>query len=96
MRRLPQLLGRTGARARQSGRVAVSSRAGFRKAVVAFVTLKGQIQPSRPLKNELREHVAKHIGAIARPDEIRFTDALKQSSIAFISLAVQAYAMTCL
>ena len=28
---------------------------------------------------ELREHVAKEIGAIARPDDIRFTDALPKT-----------------
>jgi acetyl-CoA synthetase len=47
--------------------------------VVAFVTLKGQISPTGTLKNELREHVAKHIGAIARPDEIRFAEALPKT-----------------
>jgi acetyl-CoA synthetase len=47
--------------------------------VVAFVTLKGKIQPSRTLKDELRDHVAKHIGAIARPDEVRFAEALPKT-----------------
>ena len=47
--------------------------------VVAFVTLKGAVEPSRTLKQELREHVAKHIGAIARPDEIRFAEALPKT-----------------
>ena len=47
--------------------------------VVAFVTLKGVIKPSRLLKDELREHVAKHIGAIARPDEVRFAEALPKT-----------------
>ena len=31
------------------------------------------------LKKELREHVAKEIGALARPDDIRFTDALPKT-----------------
>ena len=31
------------------------------------------------LKKELREHVAKEIGALARPDEIRFTDSLPKT-----------------
>ncbi|HEY4284569.1 MAG TPA: AMP-binding protein, partial [Chthoniobacterales bacterium] len=47
--------------------------------VVAFVTLKGTAKPSRALKLELRDHVAKHIGAIARPDEIRFAEALPKT-----------------
>ena len=47
--------------------------------VVAFVTLKGAVEPSRTLKDELREHVAKHIGAIARPDEVRFAEALPKT-----------------
>ena len=35
--------------------------------------------PSEDLRAELKEHVAKEIGAIARPDEIRFTDALPKT-----------------
>ena len=31
------------------------------------------------LKEELRRHVAKEIGALARPDEIRFSDALPKT-----------------
>jgi acetyl-CoA synthetase len=31
------------------------------------------------LAKELREHVAKHIGAIARPADIRFTDSLPKT-----------------
>jgi acetyl-CoA synthetase len=47
--------------------------------VVAFVTLKGSVRASPTLKDELREHVAKHIGAIARPDEVRFAEALPKT-----------------
>jgi acetyl-CoA synthetase len=47
--------------------------------VVAFVTLKSHVRPTPALKTELREHVAKHIGAIARPDEIRFAEALPKT-----------------
>jgi acetyl-CoA synthetase len=47
--------------------------------VVAFVTLKGQVKPTSALKDELRNHVAKHIGAIARPDEVRFAEALPKT-----------------
>jgi acetyl-CoA synthetase len=49
------------------------------QAIAAFVTL----APGRPaddaLKQELREHVAKEIGAFAKPDDIRFTDALPKT-----------------
>lgn len=48
-------------------------------AVVAFVTLEGGRTPTDPLKEELRQHVAKEIGALARPDEIRFTDTLPKT-----------------
>ena len=44
-------------------------------AICAFVTLKGSISPSDDLKAILCAHVAKEIGAIARPEEIRFADA---------------------
>ena len=48
-------------------------------AIVAFVTLEGGRIPSDPMKEELRQHVAKEIGALARPDEIRFADALPKT-----------------
>ena len=48
-------------------------------AVVAFVTLEGTHRPSDALNQELRAHVAKEIGALARPDEIRFSDALPKT-----------------
>lgn len=48
-------------------------------AICAFVTLKGGKTASPELKQELREHVAKEIGAMARPDEIRFSDALPKT-----------------
>jgi acetyl-CoA synthetase len=47
--------------------------------IVAFVTLEGSRQTSDALKEELRRHVAREIGALARPDEIRFTDALPKT-----------------
>ena len=49
------------------------------QAVVAFVTLKGGVDASRELKDELRNHVAAHIGAIAKPDEVRFAEALPKT-----------------
>ncbi|MBV8138721.1 MAG: acetate--CoA ligase [Deltaproteobacteria bacterium] len=47
--------------------------------VVAFVTLEGGRNGNDQLKQELRAHVVKEIGALARPDEIRFTDALPKT-----------------
>jgi acetyl-CoA synthetase len=47
--------------------------------VCAFVTLKGGVTPTPELKKELREHVGKHIGAIAKPDEVRFAEALPKT-----------------
>ena len=47
--------------------------------IVAFVTLEGSHNPSEELNQELRAHVTKEIGALARPDEIRFTDALPKT-----------------
>lgn len=49
------------------------------QAVVAFVTLEESVQPTEALKEELRLHVTKEIGAIARPDDIRFTNALPKT-----------------
>ena len=49
------------------------------QAVVAFVTLEGGRKGNDQLKDELRKHVVKEIGALARPDEIRFTDALPKT-----------------
>jgi acetyl-CoA synthetase len=42
------------------------------QAVAAFVTLKEGTAPSPELAQELREHVAQKIGAIARPDQVLF------------------------
>ena len=47
--------------------------------IVAFVTLKGEAEPSDELMKELRNHVGIAIGAIAKPDEIRFTAALPKT-----------------
>ena len=47
--------------------------------VFAFVTLEGDHTPSEELAKELKKHVVQEIGAIARPGEIRFTDALPKT-----------------
>jgi acetyl-CoA synthetase len=43
------------------------------QAIAAFVTLKEGMQMSKERADELKDHVAKKIGAIARPDDILFT-----------------------
>jgi acetyl-CoA synthetase len=43
------------------------------QAVAAFVTLKEGTQGTETLQAELKEHVVKKIGAIARPDDVIFT-----------------------
>jgi len=48
-------------------------------AIAAFVTLAGDVEPNEELRQALREHVAREIGAIAKPDQIRFTDALPKT-----------------
>ncbi|MGC1394299.1 MAG: acetate--CoA ligase [Coleofasciculaceae cyanobacterium] len=47
--------------------------------VFAFVTLEGEHSASEELVKELKKHVVQEIGAIARPGEIRFTDALPKT-----------------
>ena len=47
--------------------------------VVAFVTVKGNVKTSDTLAKELRNHVGKVIGAIAKPDEIYFTPSLPKT-----------------
>ncbi len=47
--------------------------------VVAFVTVKTGQQASQELAKALKAHVTKEIGAIARPDDIRFTTALPKT-----------------
>ncbi len=47
--------------------------------VYAFVILEGSHTGSEELKQELKQHVVNEIGAIARPGEIRFTDALPKT-----------------
>jgi acetyl-CoA synthetase len=47
--------------------------------VVAFVTLKGGQTGDPTLADALKKHVGTTIGAIARPDQIRFTDALPKT-----------------
>ncbi len=43
------------------------------QAIAAFVTLRAGHSPSAGLRDELRDHVATKIGALARPDDILFS-----------------------
>ena len=49
------------------------------QALVAFVTLKSGFAANGELREELRHHVAKEIGAVAKPDDIRFAEALPKT-----------------
>ena len=49
------------------------------EAIVAFIVLRSGYEPSEGLKQELREHVAREIGKIARPDEIYFVTDLPKT-----------------
>jgi len=47
--------------------------------ICAFVSVSGDANPTDADRKALREHVAKEIGAIAKPDVVRFTDALPKT-----------------
>jgi acetyl-CoA synthetase len=49
------------------------------QAIVAFVTLELGNEPLDEVKEELRRWVAKEIGALAKPDDIRFSDMLPKT-----------------
>jgi len=49
------------------------------QAIAAFVTLEEGVEPTDALKQELRQWVAKEIGALARPDDLRFTQMLPKT-----------------
>ncbi len=49
------------------------------QAIAAFVSLESGNEPSEALKDELRKWVSKEIGSLARPDDIRFTEALPKT-----------------
>jgi acetyl-CoA synthetase len=49
------------------------------QALVAFVTLKTGVPTDGHLREELRQHVAKEIGPVAKPDDIRFAEALPKT-----------------
>ncbi len=47
--------------------------------ICAFVSVQKGVTPNDAAVQKLRDHVAKQIGAIAKPDQIRFTDALPKT-----------------
>ena len=49
------------------------------QAIAAFVTLEMGNDPTDALKEELKQWVTREIGALARPDDIRFTDSLPKT-----------------
>jgi len=49
------------------------------QAIVAFVTLQGQLEGTPEIEAEIREHVAEQIGALARPKRIFWTDELPRT-----------------
>ncbi|HEY1791801.1 MAG TPA: acetate--CoA ligase [Opitutaceae bacterium] len=49
------------------------------QALVCFVTLKNGVAPSNDLKEVIRAHVAKEIGSLARPDDVRFAAGLPKT-----------------
>jgi acetyl-CoA synthetase len=49
------------------------------EAIAAFVTLEQGYDATPGLKEELKGHVVKEIGALARPDDLRFTDFLPKT-----------------
>ena len=49
------------------------------QALVCFVTLKNGVTASSDLKEALRAHVAREIGSLARPDDVRFAAGLPKT-----------------
>ena len=49
------------------------------QAIAAFVTLKGTFAESPELREELRNHVGKTIGSIAKPDDLHFAPGLPKT-----------------
>jgi acetyl-CoA synthetase len=49
------------------------------QALVAFVTLKTGVKADPSLRDEIRNHVAKEIGPVAKPDDVRFAEGLPKT-----------------
>jgi acetyl-CoA synthetase len=64
------------------------------ESITSYVVLKGNIQPSEELRIELRNHVGREMGKIARPDEIWFvTDVPKTRSGKIMRRVIRAKAL---
>ena len=62
--------------------------------IIAYVVLKSGVEATMDLKKELREHVGKEMGKIARPDDILFvTDVPKTRSGKIMRRVIRAKAM---
>jgi len=49
------------------------------QAIYTFVLLRSGFTPSPELSEELRQHVSKHMGPIARPEDVKFVDKLPKT-----------------
>jgi acetyl-CoA synthetase len=49
------------------------------QAIVAFVTLQGDLQGTPDIEAQIRDHVAEHIGKLARPKQILWSDDLPKT-----------------
>lgn len=49
------------------------------QAIYTFVILRAGFAPSAELSEELRQHVSKHMGPIARPEDVKFLDKLPKT-----------------
>jgi acetyl-CoA synthetase len=49
------------------------------QALVAFVTLKTGVKADPSLRDEIRNHVAREIGPVAKPDDVRFAEGLPKT-----------------
>jgi len=49
------------------------------QAIFTFVILRSGFAPSAELSEELRQHVSKHMGPIARPEDVKFLDKLPKT-----------------
>jgi acetyl-CoA synthetase len=47
--------------------------------IIAFITLEDSYSPSEELKKELKNRVVEEIGALARPEDIQFCEALPKT-----------------
>ena len=48
-------------------------------AIHSFVILRAGAEPGKELENEIREHVSKEIGPIAKPETVTFVDTLPKT-----------------